>query len=138
MVKLFIWELGSDKMALFSNAEDDRTKIVSVLTHIEASSAICRLRKAKMLTPPDATLALGLLAGDISRIVEQPVTPAVIQVAAVMIDRHYLRALDAVQLASAIVIRDLMNVPDMKFIALDRTLLEAAHLEGFDTWNPED
>jgi hypothetical protein len=49
-----------------------------------------------------------------------------------------LRALDAIQLASAIIARDLMQAPDMRFIASDKQLLEAAKNEGFAIWNPSD
>jgi hypothetical protein len=49
-----------------------------------------------------------------------------------------LRALDAVQLGSAIVSRDLLAAPDMRFVASDNALLEAARTEGFDVWNPAD
>jgi len=125
-------------MIRFAIAEDDRAKVVSALTQIEARSAICRLRKEKKLTSEQVSVAVGALDGDMRRIIQQPVLPPVLEAANVMVERHYLRALDAVQLASAIVARDLLAAPDMRFIAPDKDLLVAARKEGFDTWNPCD
>ncbi len=68
--------------------------------------------------------------------IEQPVTPAVLEAANGLVDRYVLRALDAVHLGAAIVARDLMSASDMRFIASDHALLRAAHEEGFETWDP--
>jgi|SRR5665213_1764686 len=125
-------------MIRFANAEDDRKKVVSALTQVEARSAICKLRQEKKLTPEEATSALGFLDADMKRVVEQPILPSVLEAANAMVERHYLRAMDAVQLGCAIVARDVMTAPDMRFIASDKNLLEAARKEGFDTWNPCD
>jgi predicted nucleic acid-binding protein len=125
-------------MLRFVQAEDDRNKVVSALAQIEARSAICRLRKGNRMSSSDASLALDLLTNELRRIVEQPVNPPVLEAANTLIDRHYLRALDAVQLGCAIVARDLLAAPNMRFIASDKTLLDAARAEGFDIWNPCD
>jgi predicted nucleic acid-binding protein len=137
-VKLFIKEPGSEKMLHFANVEDDRSKIVSAMAQIEARSAICRLRQGKAITPAEASLALHSLADDMKRIIEQPINPPVLEAASTLVERYYLRALDAVQLGCAIVARDLMAAPDMQLIASDKELLEAAQKEGFAIWNPCD
>jgi predicted nucleic acid-binding protein len=72
------------------------------------------------------------------RIIEQPINPPVLEAASTLVERYYLRALDAVQLGCAIVARDLMAAPDMQLIASDKELLEAAQKEGFAIWNPCD
>jgi predicted nucleic acid-binding protein len=123
---------------LFANAEDDRNKVVSALAQIEARSAICRLRQGKSITPAEASLALDALAAEMKRMIEQPVNPPVLEAASTLIDRHYLRAMDAVQLGCAIVARELLAAPDMRFIASDESLLNAAQAEGFESWNPCD
>jgi predicted nucleic acid-binding protein len=125
-------------MLRFVQAEDDRNKVVSALAQIEARSAICRLRKANRMSSSEAALALDLLTNELRRIVEQPVNPPVLEAANTLIDRHCLRALDAVQLGCAIIARDLLAAPNMRFIASDKTLLDAARAEGFDIWNPCD
>jgi predicted nucleic acid-binding protein len=123
-------------MLQFADAEDDRKKVVSALASVEARSGICRLRRSKSFTPAEASVALGALADDLRRMIEQPITAPVLELAGVLVDRYPLRALDAVQLASAVVVRDLMSAPDMRFIASDHALLDAAGKEGFGTWDP--
>lgn len=135
-MKLYIAEPGSKKMLQFAGAEHDRNKVVSALAHIEARSAICRLQQGKSITPAEALAALDALADDLRRMIEQPVNPPVLVAASTLIDRHYLRAMDAVQLGCAIVARDLLAAPDMRFVSSDTDLLEAARGEGFETWNP--
>jgi len=123
-------------MLRFATAEDDRNKIVSALAQIEARSAICRLRQGKFITPAEASWSISSLVGEMTRMIEQPINPPVLEAAGMLIDRHSLRALDAVQLGSAIVARDLLAAPDMRFIASDKLLMDAAREEGFGVWNP--
>lgn len=123
-------------MVRFASAEDDRNKVVSALAQPEARSAICRLRQRKAVTPAEAAMALEALAAEMKRMIEQPILPAVLEAANALVERHYLRALDAVQLGCAMVARDRMGATDMRFVASDRELLEAAHKEGFGTWDP--
>ena len=125
-------------MLAFVSAEDGRNKVVSALAQVEARSGIYRLRQGKLLTPAETALAVDSLSSEMKRMIEQPVNPPVLDAANILIDRHYLRAMDAVQLGCAIVARDLLAAPDMRFIASDKDLLDAAHKEGFDTWNPCD
>lgn len=125
-------------MLRFAKAEDDRNKVVSALAQVEARSAICRLSKGNRMTSDEALLALNSIESEVRRMIEQPSNPQVLNAASTLIDRHYLRSLDAVQLGSAVVARDLLAAPDMRFIASDKELLEAAHAEGFDIWDPTD
>jgi predicted nucleic acid-binding protein len=138
LVKLFIAEQGSPNMLRFASSEDDRNKVVSALAQIEARSAICRLRQGTFITPPEASFAIDLLVAELKRVIEQPVNPPVVEAASALVDRHSLRALDAVQLGCAIVARDLLAAPDMRFVASDKDLLDAARNEGFAIWNPCD
>lgn len=123
-------------MLLFATAEDDRNKVVSAAAQVEARSAVCRLRKAKSITPDEAKLAMDAIAAESRRMIEQPINPQVIEAANILVDRHHLRAMDAIQLGSAVVARDLLAAPDMRFIASDKELREAAAAEGFDVWDP--
>jgi hypothetical protein len=86
----------------------------------------------------EASIALRSIAAEAKRMIEQPINPPVLEAASVLVDRHYLRALDAIQLGCAIVARDLLAAPDMRVVSSDKGLLEAAHAEGFDIWNPCD
>jgi predicted nucleic acid-binding protein len=135
-LKLFIDEEGSNKMLAFASAEDDRNKVVSALAQVEARSGICKLRQGRLLTPAETASAIDSLLSEMRRMIEQPINPPVLEAASTLVDRHYLRALDAIQLGCAIVARDLLGAPDMRFISSDKDLLDAAQAEGFETWNP--
>jgi predicted nucleic acid-binding protein len=123
-------------MLAFANSEDDRNKVVSALASVEARSAICRLRREESFTSAEASLIFDALAADLRKMIEQPIIPPVLAAANGLVDRYFLRALDAVQLGSAVVVRDLMSAPDMRFIASDHALLSAAEQEGFAIWDP--
>lgn len=90
------------------------------------------------MLPDEAVLALHFIAAALGRMIEQPITPAVLNAATILAERHSLRALDAVQLGCVVVARDSLAATDMRFIASDKELLEAAAKEGFDIWNPCD
>ncbi len=135
-VKLFVGEPGSDKMLVFFESEEDQNKLVSSLTRVEATSAIRRLLQRKLLRPARATAALAKLAVEIPRIIEQPIDDTVLELAQELVSRSGLRTLDAIQLASAIVARNRLNAPNMRFIASDVALKEAALAEGFEVWDP--
>jgi predicted nucleic acid-binding protein len=124
-------------MLRFAQTEDDVNKVVSVLAQVEARSAICRLRRENRFTPSEATLVLDALDIETGRMVQQPITTQALEAANSVADRHYLRAMDAIQLGSAIAARDtLPSAPKMRFIASDKSLLEAAKAEGFEIWDP--
>ena len=123
-------------MLQFWIGEDDRNMVVSAMAKIEARSAICRLRKEGRLIPDEATVLFASIAAEIRRLIEQPVNPPILEVASGLVDRYDLRALDAVQLGSAVVARDLISAPEMRFVASDHALLSAAGEEGFTTWDP--
>ncbi len=76
------------------------------------------------------------IAAEARRMIEQPVNRQVLDAASILVDRHHLRALDAIQLGSAIVARDLFAAQDMSFIVSDDDLKSAAAAEGFGVWDP--
>ena len=88
------------------------------------------------MTPDEATVALDAISAEMRRLIEQPVNPQVIEAANALVDRHTLRALDAVQLGSAVIARELLGRQEMRLVSSDQNLLEAAQVEGFATWNP--
>ena len=73
---------------------------------------------------------------EILRIVEQPLSPAVIDFAKLVLDAHPLRAMDALHLAACLTIRDTLQMSDICFVSADDALLRAANLARFPTINP--
>jgi predicted nucleic acid-binding protein len=118
---------------------DDRFKAASVLTSLEVCSAIRRRQYAGDTSQADADLAVTAAREESRRLIEHPVTSTVLQVAAALVDRQNLRALDAVQLSTAILASQTLGDADhLQFIASDKRLLRAASVEGLDTWDPCD
>lgn len=136
LIKLFIEEVGSQQMTDFLATSDDSQLIVAAIAHTESRSAICKLRRRGKLTEEQAASAMSELAAQILRLTVQPATSATFAIANDLVDRHDLRALDAVQLASAISARSDFKSSGMRFIASDRDLLSAARSEGFIIWDP--
>jgi predicted nucleic acid-binding protein len=125
-------------MAIFASKEQQPDKVVSVLARVEATSAICRMRQRKLIDAARMSQALDALALKMHSVVEQPIDKQVLLISADLIVRYNLRALDGVQLASALVARLERAGSEMRFIASDNALLEAARREGFQTWDPAD
>lgn len=115
---------------------DDPQKLVSALASLEVRSAIRRRQREGDILATDAGLALDNLGAESLRIVEQPVSPAVIDVAKLVLDSHPLRAMDALHLATCIVMRDTLQVSDICFVSADDSLLKAASAEQFPILNP--
>jgi hypothetical protein len=134
--KLFILEQGSGPLILLLEKVDDPQKLVSALASLEVRSAIRRRQRAGDILPADANSALHNLDAEILRIVQQPVSPAVIDVAKLVLDSHPLRAMDALHLASCVVMRDTLQVSDICFVSSDDSLLKAASVEQFPVLNP--
>ena len=69
------------------------------------------------------------------------VNDAVIDVAVELIQRHPLRAYDAVQLATALILNSALiadKLPSLTFVSADNVLCEAARAEGLPAENPNE
>ncbi len=89
------------------------------------------------IRPQDARQALHSLSEEMRRLVEHPISEQILSEAAALVDRHSLRALDAIQLASALLAKLTLRLQDsLTFVASDQRLLEAALKEGLATWDP--
>jgi predicted nucleic acid-binding protein len=110
--------------------------IVSVLARVEVPSAIWRKQRMGELSAEDAAILVAAFEADYhgfdSRsdgFVAVAVRPAIVERAARLVAVHALRGYDAVQLASALSVTEV--VPECSgFAALDRRLRAAAAAEG--------
>jgi predicted nucleic acid-binding protein len=100
-------------------------------------SAIRRRQYAGDLARTSAEQAVSSLDVESRRVVQHPVTSPVLATATALVDRQNLRALDSIQLATAMVARDAQNqANEVLFVSSDQRLLEAAASEGFSVWDP--
>lgn len=135
-VKLFILEQGSAPLIHLLQAVDDSRKLVSSLAGLEVRSAIRRRQREGDISPADATEALSAVDAELLRILEQPLSPAVVDFAKLVLDAHPLRAMDALHLATCLTVRDTLHTSDICFVSADDALLKAANLARFPTINP--
>lgn len=112
--------------------------MISTLTALEVRSAIRRREKSGDLTAAHATQAIVALIRETASMNTHAITKAVQEFATSIVDRQILRALDAIQLATALLASQTPGASDIQFISSDDKLLLAAAAEGLDTWNPCD
>ena len=112
-------------------------KLLSSLGFVEVHSAIRRRERARELAPAHADQAIAIMSAEIPLMMEQTINSSVVETSRLMIDRHGLRALDAVQLASCHVARATIGFSNIVFVASDKALLAAARSEDFEVWDPK-
>jgi uncharacterized protein len=134
--KLFAREPGTDTLIRLMQTVEDNRKLIAASTPLEIYAALRRRERAGAIAPQDATAALEVLRIEAARTVQQPLNPAVLEAARQLLDRTSLRWTDALQLAAALVSRDMFQGTDIIFVSASRALLDAAHAEGLQVINP--
>lgn len=123
-------------MLRLANSSSGHTLAILGLARVEFRAAV-RHRQRAGDVPEDAA---GSLIARMEQHLQslylvQPVTEAVIEEAAGLLDRHPLRAYDAVQLAGCLSLRAALHERP-SFVCSDHQLLRAAELEGLTVFDP--
>lgn len=134
--KLFVREPGTDAVIRLMETVEDNRKLIAASTPLEVYAAIRRRERTGGISHEDATAALEILRLEAARTVQEPLNPAVIECARQLLDRSNLRWPDALQLAAALVARDMFQGTDIIFVSASQTLLDAATAEGLQIVNP--
>jgi predicted nucleic acid-binding protein len=134
--KLFVQEAGTDALIKLMEAVEDNRKLISASTPLEVYAAVRRRERSSDISPEDALAALEILRMEAARMVQQPLNPAVLEAARQLLDRTTLRWPDTLQLAAALVARDMFQGTEIIFVSASPQLLEAAKAEGFHTLDP--
>lgn len=134
--KLFVREPGTDALVRLMESVEDNRKLIAASAPLEVYAAIRRRERSGELAAEDATAALEILRVEAARTVQEPLNPAVLEASRQLIDRTTLRWPDALQLAAALVAREMFQGTDIVFVSASERLLEAAKGEGFTTLNP--
>lgn len=134
--KLFVQEAGTDELIRLLESLEDNRKLIAASTPLEVYAAIRRRERAGSISQEDAAAALEILRLEASRIVQEPLNPAVLEAARLLLDRTTLRWPDAVQLGAAKVARDMFQGTEIIFVSASEPLLAAARDEGFQTLDP--
>ena len=134
--KLFVQEQGTESLISLMEAVEDNRKLISASTPLEVYAAIRRRERSGAISAEDAASAFDSLRMEAARMVQEPLNPAVLEAARQLLDRTALRWPDTLQLAAAIVARDMFQGTEIIFVSASPQLLEAAKAEGFHAIDP--
>ena len=134
--KLFVREPGTDSLIRLMETVEDNRKLIAASTPLEVYAALRRRERSGAITREDAAAALEVLRLEAARTVQEPLNPAVLEAARQLLDRTSLRWPDAVQLAAALVAREMFHGTEIIFVSSSTTLLDAAKAEGLQVINP--
>ena len=134
--KLFVREPGTDTLIRLMETVEDNRKLIAASTPLEVYAALRRRERSGAITHEDAAAALEVLRLEAARTVQEPLNPAVLEAARQLLDRTTLRWPDAVQLAAALVAREMFHGTEIIFVSASTTLLDAAKAEGLQVINP--
>ena len=140
LVKLYHTEAGSPVVEQIANASENLVRVAR-LTITEMTSAFAIKVRTKAISREDADAFLRRFRRDVAagKLEVFSIAESEFAMAELLIERHAfdlrLRALDALQLAVALELRNQKLVD--QFVAADPVLCEVARLEGFSVINPE-
>jgi uncharacterized protein len=136
IAKRYLAEAGSTWVISWIEPSAGNVVIISELALAEMRSLLARRHRDGSITPSAASaLRSDFLIHYRDDYPVVPVDTPIIQVAGDLLNRHKLRTLDAIQLASALHVVQILDEP-MTFISADANLLMAAKSEGYDTDDP--
>ena len=134
--KLYVAEAGTAEMVALVQHPDAYYLAILSITLVELRSAIRRRQRVGSLDEAQAAAALTEFHSQLGgRIDVRPATNDVFSLAEELIDRHPLKASDAIQLAGCLMLR-MVSAEDPTFVASDRQLLRAADGEGLTIFDP--
>ncbi|MCK6528566.1 type II toxin-antitoxin system VapC family toxin [Myxococcota bacterium] len=131
LVKLYVAEAGSEQMRAWT---DGQSVAVSVLAYAEAHAAFARHRREGRWDDQAHQQLAGQFDAEWSGLVRVPLADATLSTIPALCARHPLRAGDAVQLASALVL-SARGLP-VTFASADARLLAAARGESLAVRDP--
>ncbi len=136
LLKLYVEEEGTAKVLSLARGDEENRLIILDITSVEARSAIRRREREGDIRGTDASLIVKQMEEDkLSLFLIQPSGSEVIEEAARLLDRHPLKAYDAIQLAGCMAARYGVP-PPVTFVCADARLCDAATLEGLPVLNP--
>lgn len=138
LAKLYVDEPGTERMLRLADPAHKNRFAVLGLARVEFRSAVRRRERMGEISADLARSLPGQLQYHLESLyLLQPVTEAVLEEACALIDRHTLRAYDAIQLAGCLILRAGGQREPPTFVCADRELLRAAEHEGLTVFDPD-
>lgn len=139
LAKRYLTEKGSDTMRRLLSHKDDAF-YQGFLTPLEIASALYRRVRAQEISRADLSVLLrAYVAHSHQDYILIPYSDALVDRASALVAHHVLRALDAIQLATALELKDslLAEALPLTFLSADDKLLDAVRRELLQAENPE-
>lgn len=139
LVKRHVYETGTTWFRALADPMAGNAIVTARISMAEVYSALNRRRREAHLSTVDYAQIAADFATCTTEYEFVELTVAVVERARSLLERYPLRAYDAVQLASACVAQEalqLAGLSSLTFLAADDHLLAAAQTEGFATENP--
>jgi len=138
LVKLYVEEPGSARLLELTEDPETYDAAVVEIARLEFRSAVRRREREGTVASVVVDEILTQLDSDLqAHFLVQPISSSLLASGVALIDRHHLRAYDALQLAGCLSLT--RSVPDWKraqFITSDKSLLQAARDEGLMAIDP--
>jgi predicted nucleic acid-binding protein len=140
LIKRHVYEAGTAWFRALVDPTAGNVIITARISMVEVYSALNRRQRAAGLNAADyAHIATDFATICATEYQFVELTAPVVERAKLLLERHPLRAYDAVQLASALLTHDTLQaigLPPLVLLAADDRLLAAAQAEGLATDNP--
>jgi len=137
LVKLYVRETGTERMLAMTARSAENRLAMLALTQVEFRSAIRRRERAGEIPSTIAVQLLDAFTRHLeTRFITQPISDFVLDLASSLIDRHALRAFDAIQLAGCAALKNATGSEIPIFVCADQALIAAAQQEGMPTLDP--
>jgi predicted nucleic acid-binding protein len=126
----YVREKGSLKVRRLLSSDVPAT---SRLSAVEIVSALMRRVREGALSKEDCDRVFASLDADLTAMLVVELTTAVVTRAQLLLQRHPLRAGDAIQLASCLYLQEELE-DEASFVAFDERLITAARAEQLKVW----
>lgn len=140
LVKRYVDETGSNWVRTLVDPAQDNLISIAEVTRAEVASALARRTREGAITLDERDeLLMTFQAHCATQYRLAPTEHAVVNLAVDLTQRHPLRAYDAVQLATALVVNNSLvthALPPLVFVSADDGLLAAVQAEGLAVDNP--
>jgi predicted nucleic acid-binding protein len=138
--KRYVQETGTDWVRMLIDPKADHTLLTARITMVEIYSALARRKREGSVPAADCDTASRAFTAHSATdydFVELDLTT--VNLSRNLLNRHPLRAYDAVQLASALMANQVLqsaNLSPLVFVSADNRLNDAALAEGLTVDNP--
>lgn len=124
LIKLYVEEAGTE--AVRALVQEASVVATSAAASVEMRATLAALRRDRRLTPSAYSATCESFASDWAGLVTVEMDADVIRAAGNLAERHHLRALDAIHLASFVQVLERAGDEDVRFSSFDERLNRAA------------